>query len=320
MDIDNAQFLECLERLMGTGTGGAYAAYLNATVPPAFKSAFVRNQRSMPFHVVLLVRLAVRFNPNIIPQLVYEDFKDMIRCLYDLARCVSLGKLDWYVVSGLWRDSSSLRLYSCSPRSGDKMERPGRDKKNEVWDRDIGCVLTGLHPPSVMPELSHIVPYSLAKYTVGLDSPLYRGFRLFLSDKQTEEIWNISGGKNVNHPSNLWLLSPTFHQMYDNGQVWVEPSVGNVSGLQLFGLDFTAADVKYTLHFRHPPEVYRHTRLSSHDPNNCVELGNGCTLPGIAPGDPRLHTIMTICHELGTTIDFTRGAQGREEDLGAMFG
>ena len=55
----------------------------------------------MPAHIVLLVRLAVRFNPNIIPHLVYEDFKGTVRCLYDLARSVSLGKLDWYVVSGL---------------------------------------------------------------------------------------------------------------------------------------------------------------------------------------------------------------------------
>ena len=108
--------------------------------------------------------------------------------------------------------------------------------------------------------------------------------------------------------------------MYDNGQVWVEPSVGGVSGLQLFELDFAAADVNYTLRFRHPPEAFCHTRLSNHDPNYCVELGDGCTLPGITPGDPRLHTIMTICHELGTTIDFTRGARGREKNLGAMFG
>ena len=99
------------------------------------------------------------------------------------------------------------------------MERPSRDKKNEVWDRDDGCVLTRLRPPSVMPELAHIVPYSLAKYKVGLDSPLYSGFRILLLPEETEKIWHISGGANVNHSSNLWLLSPTFHQMYDNGEV-----------------------------------------------------------------------------------------------------
>ena len=108
--------------------------------------------------------------------------------------------------------------------------------------------------------------------------------------------------------------------MYHNGQVWVEPSVGGASGLRLFELDFAAADMNYTLRFRHPPEAYRHTRLSNNDPNHCVELGNGCTLPGIKPGDPQLHTIMATCHELGTTIDFTRGARGCEVDLGAMFG
>ena len=108
--------------------------------------------------------------------------------------------------------------------------------------------------------------------------------------------------------------------MYDNGEASVEPSVEDVTGLRLFGLDLTAADVNYTLRFRNPPETNRHTRLSDHDPNYCAELGNGCVLPGIAPGDPRLHVIMTICHKLGTAMDFTRGARGRVEDLGAMFG
>ena len=99
------------------------------------------------------------------------------------------------------------------------MERPGRDKKNEVWARDGGWVVTRLRLPSVMPELAHIVPYSLANYKVGLDSPLYSGFRILLSPGETEKIWHIFGGANVNHSSNLWLLSPNFHQMYDNGEV-----------------------------------------------------------------------------------------------------
>ena len=108
--------------------------------------------------------------------------------------------------------------------------------------------------------------------------------------------------------------------MYDNGQVWVEPSVGGVTGLRLFRHNFTAADVNYTLRFQHPPETNRHTRLSDLDPDYCAELGDGCALLGITPGDPRLLAIMTICRELGTAVDFTRGPQGREEDLGAMFG
>ena len=101
MNIDKTPFLESLESLMGTGIGGTYAAYLNTTVSLAFKSAFVQNQLSMPAQIVLLVRLAVHFNPNIVPHLVYEDFKETVRCLYDLARSVSLGKLYRYVVSGL---------------------------------------------------------------------------------------------------------------------------------------------------------------------------------------------------------------------------
>ena len=61
----------------------------------------------MPVIVALLVRSAIGFNPAIIAQFVY-DFKETVRCLYDLARSVFLGKLDWYVVSGLWLDSSVL--------------------------------------------------------------------------------------------------------------------------------------------------------------------------------------------------------------------
>ena len=68
------------------------------------------------------------------------------------------------------------------------MECPGRDKKNEVWARDGGCVLTRLGPPSVVPEIAHIVPYALAKYMVDLDSPLFWGFRMFLLPEQTERI------------------------------------------------------------------------------------------------------------------------------------
>ena len=86
------------------------------------------------------------------------------------------------------------------------MKRPDREKKNEVWARDGGCVLTRLRPPSVMPELAHIIPYSFAKYKVGLNSPLYSGFRIFLPPEQAEEICHISGGENINHPSNLWFL------------------------------------------------------------------------------------------------------------------
>ena len=108
MDIDKTPFLESLKRLMGTGIEGTYAVYLNTMVPIAFKSAFVQNQRSMTGHITLLLRLAIRFNPNIIPHLVYKDFKEMIHCLYDLARSVALDKLDRYVVYGLWRDSSAL--------------------------------------------------------------------------------------------------------------------------------------------------------------------------------------------------------------------
>ena len=73
------------------------------------------------------------------------------------------------------------------------MERPSRDKKGGVWAREGGCVLTRPRPPSVMPELAHIVSQSSAKYKVGLDSPLYSGFRLFLSPEQIEETWYISG-------------------------------------------------------------------------------------------------------------------------------
>ena len=31
--------------------------------------------------------------------------------------------------------------------------------------------------------------------------------------------------------------------MYDNDEAWVEPSVGGVTGLRLYGFDLTAADV-----------------------------------------------------------------------------
>lgn len=41
--------------------------------------------------------------------------------------------------------------------------------------------------------------------------------------------------------------------MYDNGEVWVKPSADGVAGLLLFRLDFSAANVNYTLRFRHPP-------------------------------------------------------------------
>ena len=51
----------------------------------------------MPIDILELVHLAIGFNPNIVTQLVYGDFKGAVRCLYDLVRSVSLGNL-----SGMW--------------------------------------------------------------------------------------------------------------------------------------------------------------------------------------------------------------------------
>ena len=101
MDIERSPFLRSLDLLMETGDMGTYAAHLEATVPPAYKSAFVQNQQSTPIGVLRLVCLAISFEPAIVPRLVYGDFKGTVRCLYDLARSVALGKLDWYAVSRL---------------------------------------------------------------------------------------------------------------------------------------------------------------------------------------------------------------------------
>lgn len=108
MDNDETPFLESLHFLMELGDGGILAAHLEATVPPKYKPAFVQNQLSIPMGVLGLVRSAIAIEPDIVSQLVYGDFKGTVRCLYDLARSVSLGTLDWYVVSRLWLDSSIL--------------------------------------------------------------------------------------------------------------------------------------------------------------------------------------------------------------------
>ena len=101
MDTGQTPFSKSVDLLMEAGSPDTYAAYLERTVPPAYKPAFVQNQRSMPVGVLALVRLAVNLNPAIILQLVYGDFKEAVRCLYDLVCSMSLGKLDWCVVSRL---------------------------------------------------------------------------------------------------------------------------------------------------------------------------------------------------------------------------
>lgn len=105
----------------------------------------------MPINVLELVCLAVNFNPAIVSQLVCGDFNPLL-----VRPCASVSLTGmWFLGCGL--TVLSLHLGSCSCRHGDRMERPGRDKKNNVWTRDGGCALTRLRPPPVTPELAHIV-------------------------------------------------------------------------------------------------------------------------------------------------------------------
>jgi len=263
------------------------------------KQILHQNFSKVPQPLLLLLVAAAYFRPSIIMDMV-NDFRGVVNGVYWVARAVQLKRMEW---------------------NGPASSRPDNERRNEVSRRDDGCVLTGMGPPSVIPELVHIIPLSLGKFHNGFGSPFYRGIRLLLGDEIAWGIFEVSGGVNVNSPSNLFTLAPTLHQMLDNGEVWLDPSLDGVSGLDFFRCDFPAENhrVTYTVRFRYQPEENRHTTVGE-NPTRCVELKNGHTLARkYQPGDPRLHAIMNVLYSLSHSIDCNRGKRGAEEDLGQFF-
>ena len=249
--------------------------------------------------MVALLRAAVYHKRELIRNLL-TDLRVTVRCLYKFGRAVELKRPK-------------------RPGAG-RNGRPDLPRRAEVTGRDDGCVVTRMGPPSVIPELAHIIPYVFGKFDDGFaDSPFYDGIRLLAGDLAADRIWGISGGVNVNSAENLMSLAPTIHKMVDAGSLTLCPTADGLHGIPLLNLllsDETAGDrVSYIVQFRHPQEKNRHTTKLDGS-NECVELADGYLFRSIRPGDPLGHLIMAIAYDISLSRDYNRGSMGEIQDLG----
>ncbi len=97
------------------------------------------------------------------------------------------------------------------------------DERDIIIRRDGFCALSRQGPPSVPFDVAHVVPYAIGKYFDDNASPFYRLVAL-LYPGMWQRVWQSSGGAHVNNNSNLMVLAPTYHRMYDHATVSLVPA------------------------------------------------------------------------------------------------
>ncbi len=174
--------------------------------------------------------------------------------------------------------------------------------RTAVRHRDALCAVSRQGGLNVGTDVAHVIPHALGKYYDRADSPFYQLVEL-LFPAWADEVWNNSGGRHVNSPANLMVLAPTYHRIYDQGTMWLEP---------------VYASSQYRVHFAYPQMILRHTR-----PFNavaCTELRHGQLIRAwTVCGSPRLHQIVSCFRRAILTYNFSPGAAGEQRDLGLHF-
>ncbi|KAL7267609.1 hypothetical protein RUND412_009795 [Rhizina undulata] len=104
---------------------------------------------------------------------------------------------------------------------------PGTARKNDCLERDNHrCVITNCDGWA---KVAHIVPFSQCNDERMLQGEFWKFIEMFLRKTETNRVWGLVGGANVNDSRNLITLDSTLHKMFDNFKLLIKPVSWSVS-------------------------------------------------------------------------------------------
>lgn len=100
------------------------------------------------------------------------------------------------------------------------------------------CIITGREKRHGFPiDVAHIIPYSLSNMAECRGEAFWKTLEMFYGVPQTDVMWGLAGGQNVNNVANLFSVDATLHKMFNADEIYLE-------AYKLRGVRFTPDDFK----------------------------------------------------------------------------